>query len=229
MVLDNTSQPLPSSLDLPDSDDTPVDNELQILIPTLLRSILSLLWQSRQDWFFGINMSLYYQPSEPAIVPDGFLSLGVQRRTSDRGRLSYVLWEENDITPQFVLEVVSRTPGGEYDAKLAKYAEIGVLYYAIYNPNHWQRDSHEPLEVYRLADGKYVRQAGEPVWMSELGLGLGCGQGEYENWQREWLYWFDRDGRRHATVEELARQERERAERLAEILRQQGIDPDQLN
>lgn len=33
-------QYLPSAEELPDSDDTPVDNELQILVPTLLRAIL---------------------------------------------------------------------------------------------------------------------------------------------------------------------------------------------
>ena len=39
----NPLQYLPSSEDLPDSDDTPVDNEAQILVPTLLRAILSWL------------------------------------------------------------------------------------------------------------------------------------------------------------------------------------------
>ncbi len=33
---------LPSSTELPDSDDTPVDNELQILIPNLLLAILAI-------------------------------------------------------------------------------------------------------------------------------------------------------------------------------------------
>ncbi len=36
MVQDNPLQYLPSAEELPDSDDTPVDNELQILIPILL-------------------------------------------------------------------------------------------------------------------------------------------------------------------------------------------------
>nr|WP_250124143.1 Uma2 family endonuclease [Chroococcidiopsis sp. CCMEE 29] len=122
MVKYNPPQYLLSSEELPDSDDTPVDNELQILVPTLLRSILSWLWSERQDWFFGVNMGVYYDPKEPAIVPDGFLSLGVERRKSERGRLSYVLWEENNIAPQLVLEVVSRTYGQEYSKKFRTYA-----------------------------------------------------------------------------------------------------------
>ena len=51
----NPLECLPSSAELPDSDDTPVDNELQILIPNLLLAILAAIWQARDDWFFGIN------------------------------------------------------------------------------------------------------------------------------------------------------------------------------
>ena len=79
---------LPSSAELSDSDDTPVDNELQILIPNLLVAILALIWQNREDWFLGINMGIYYAPSQPAIVPDGFLSLGVERFVGEDGRSS---------------------------------------------------------------------------------------------------------------------------------------------
>ena len=70
---------LPSSEGLPDTDDTPVDNELQDLIPGLLKATLVMAWSERMDWFFGVDMGIYYDPDEPAIVPDGFLSLGVER------------------------------------------------------------------------------------------------------------------------------------------------------
>jgi hypothetical protein len=39
-------------------------------------------------------MGVYYDPNKPAIVPDGFLSLGVQRFIDEGLRLSYLLWEE---------------------------------------------------------------------------------------------------------------------------------------
>ena len=60
----NPLQYLPSAEELPDSDDTPVDdtpvdNELQILVPTLLRAILAWLWSERSDWFMGVNMGVY--------------------------------------------------------------------------------------------------------------------------------------------------------------------------
>ncbi|MBD2104365.1 Uma2 family endonuclease [Leptolyngbya sp. FACHB-261] len=232
---------LPSAEELPDSDDTPVDNEFQNLIPNLLLASLALAWPKRMDWFFGVDMGIYYTPSPRPIpiVPDGFLSLGVPRRTREPGRLSYVLWEENWVVPKLVLESVSQTYGGEYDEKLAKYAQLGALYYVIYNPDFWRRDKHEPFEVYQLTDGQYVRLPGEPVWLPEIELGIGRGQGEYGGWMREWLYWYDRSGRRLTTPEELAAQERQRAEQerqraeqasqqlesLLENLRAQGIDP----
>jgi len=72
-------QYLPTAEELPDTDNLPVDNELQILIPSLLRAILSLLWTQRTDWFLGVNLGIYYSSGTPAIGPDGFLSLGVQQ------------------------------------------------------------------------------------------------------------------------------------------------------
>jgi hypothetical protein len=89
---------LPTSEDLPCSDDTPVDNEYQNTIPTWLLATLEQIWGKRQDWFFGVDMGVYDREAQrkrtPAVVPDGFLRVGVQRhKRSGRGRLSYVLQE----------------------------------------------------------------------------------------------------------------------------------------
>jgi Uma2 family endonuclease len=196
----------PTSDELPDSDGLPVDNELHTLVPNLLGLILGFIWGQRFDWFFEVNMGIYHttgiNPRVP-VVPDGFLSLGVERIRGNRLRKSYVVWEENDIVPIFVLEIVSQTPGGEYDEKLSIYAKLGVLYYVIYNPDFWRRDQQEPFEVYRLVNGSYQRQIGEPFWMPEIGLGIGRGIGSHRRLQREWLYWFDQRGNRILTPEEL--------------------------
>jgi Uma2 family endonuclease len=93
---------LPSAEELPDSDETPVDKELQELIPGLLKAILLILWSERMDWFFGVDMGIYYHPDNPPIVPDAFLSLGVERVYDEELRPSYVLWDEN-VIPQFGL------------------------------------------------------------------------------------------------------------------------------
>jgi Uma2 family endonuclease len=122
---------LPTADELPCSDDTPVDNELQEIIPSLLKSILEILWQDRMDWFFGIDMAIYTDPDRSAIIPDGFLSLNVERVFDEQMRSCYTLWEEK-VPPVLVIEVVSTTPGGEYTKKLQEYAQMGVLYYVIY-------------------------------------------------------------------------------------------------
>lgn len=212
---------LPSAEELPDSDDTPVDNELQNLIPNLLDGVLALIWKERNDWFFGVDMGIYYDPDQPPLVPDGFLSLGVERIFDEDLRLSYVLWEENGIIPILMLEVVSKTRSREYSEKKKQYAQLGVLYYVIYAP---RRRRKERLEVYRLENGEYVLHHGNPVWLPEIGLGIGRERGTYTARTREWLYWYDNAGKRIPTAEERA----ERAERLAAKLRELGVNPDEI-
>jgi len=240
----NPRQCLPSAEDLPDSDDTPVDNELQDLVPGLLKVILALIWSKRMDWFFGVDMGIYFAPDEPAIVPDGFLSIGVPRIIDSDLRLSYVLWEEKQV-PIMVLEVVSQTRRREYTQKKQDYAELGILYYVIYNP---LRKRKPRLEVYQLENGEYQLLPGEPVWLPEINLGLGREQGTYQGITREWLYWYDQQGKRYLTPEEQLQQERQiseiaeqrasdaenraaiaekRAKHLEQLLREAGIDPEQ--
>lgn len=228
---------LPSSEELPDSDDTPVDNELQDLIPGLLKSILAWFWQDRWDWFFGVDMGVYYHPDLPAIVPDGFLSLGIPRIIDEELRLSYVLWEEQKV-PTLALEVVSRKYRGEYSRKKALYAQMGVQYYAVYSS---KRRRKPRLEIYQLVNQDYRLLTGEPIWLPEIGLGIGRERGIYQGIEREWLYWYDQSGRRLPTPEERAEQEQQRAEQerqraeqaeqrlrdLLEQLQQRGIDLDQ--
>lgn len=250
----NPTDRLPSAKDLPDSDDTPVDNELQDLIPGLLKAMLALIWPERMDWFFGVDMGIYYDPNEPAIVPDGFLSMGVPRIIDSNLRLSYVLWEEQKV-PTFVLEVVSQTRRKEYTQKKEEYAQLGILYYAIYNP---LRNRKPRLEIYELKSGEYEQISGEePFWLPGINLGLGRAEATYQGITREWLYWYNEQGERYLTPEEqllLARQQtlearqqaddaqrqtleaqqqareaQEQVAKLAEKLRELGIDPSSLD
>lgn len=241
MLSSELKQSLPTSKELPCSDDTPVDNEDQNFLPNVLLFVLNALWANRHDWFFGVDMAIYHttgkNPRVP-VVPDGFLSLGVARwkpSRKGRGRLSYVMWEENEIPPILVLELVSHTYGDEYDEKMEIYRNLGVLYYVIYNPEFWQRDRHQPFEVYKLVNGAYQLQIGEPYCMLEVGLGIGRYMMTVGGVQQEGLAWFDPQGNRCLTGDERSQQEQQRAEqaqqrlqRLADRLRELGEDPDQL-
>lgn len=242
-------QTLPNALDLPYSDGKPVDNEDQNLLPNLLLLLLTELWADRMDWFFGVDMGVYHttgkNPRTP-VVPDAFLSLGVERKKGKESRRSYATWAEGDVVPTFVLEMVSHQPGAEYDEKLDIYAKLGVLHYVVYNPVFCGRDKHQPFEVYKLTAGQYQKQVSEPYWMLEVGLGIGRYQGEVGGIQQEILTWYDAEGKRHLSVAERAKyqaeqersraekigiemaQEREKRKQLEAFLRSQGFDPDNL-
>jgi len=171
------------------------------------------------------------------VVPDGSLSLGIPRRQpGNKSRKSYVVWEEEGIVPTLVLEVASWTPGGEYDDQLAIYEKLGVLYYIIYNPESWQRDRREPFEIYKLIDGEYRRQIGEPYWMPEIGLAIGRSRGIVGGIDREILSWFDPNRDRYLSAEEQAQQAQleaqpERQTRLAAVpqLHQMGLTAEQIS
>jgi len=232
---------LPGSEDLPFSDDTPVDNENQIAVPHWLLEILEEIWDERHDWFFALNMGIYdpehQRKRTPIVIPDGFLSIGVKRykpnkpnkpnKTKNFGRLSYVLREENNIPPILALEMVSQTYGDEYGSKFERYSRLGVKYYIIYNPQYNRRDRHEPFEVYKLVEGIYELQEGEPYWIEEVGLGIGRVVGKVGEIDRERLGWYDRQGNPYPLPpqslkrkdEELA-QERQQNQRKDQQLQQ---------
>jgi Uma2 family endonuclease len=245
LALTNERLILPSSNELLDSDDIPVDNENQNWIPNVLLMLLQNIWGDRQDWYFGADMGIYHTTGRNVrvpVVPDGFLSLGVERCKNNRSRRSYVVWEEGDIPPILTLEIVSWTPGGEYDDKQLIYANLGVLYYVVYNPEFWRRDGHQPLEIYRLVDGSYQLQVGEPLWMPEIGLGIGRCPEIFSGAITEVLSWFDERGDRYlrpeekmmeaqqeaAQAQEIALQAQERSLRLAAKLQELGIDPNEI-
>jgi len=246
---------LPGSEDLPDSDDTPVDNEGQNTIPNGLLLALAQIWHDRQDWFFGVDMGVYDRTGQkqraPTIVPDGFLALGVTRRKGKYGRSSYVIAEENDVIPILALEYLSKSYGSEYDRKVQIYAQLGVKYYVVYNPQRQRK--HKPIEFYCLVDGQYQLQPNnEWMWFTEIGLGMGLVQGILSGTETEWLTWFDAAGQpyplpeqvienltaklrrqqgRIAKLKILAEQERSKAKqersarlKLLDRLRQMGID-----
>jgi Uma2 family endonuclease len=109
------------------------------------------------------------------------------------------------------------------------------------------------LRCFQQVGGHYqeqpLRDHPPRLWIPELDLGLGVWQGRYDNVQRSWLRWCDADGNWIPTPQEQVvqeqqlvqqeqqrvqqeqqrtQQEQQRADRLAERLRQLGIDPEQV-
>jgi len=95
--------------------------------------------------------------------------------------------------------------GEKYDKKMTKaYAQLNVLYCKNLWPDYYQRDKHEPFEVYRLQNNKYLRYcwacikfAKKLIWGIEIKVFMKGGNASG---------WFDeRNG--FLTPEELAQQE----------------------
>ncbi|MCC3443289.1 MAG: Uma2 family endonuclease [Microcoleus sp. PH2017_40_RAT_O_B] len=123
---------------------------------------------------------------------------------------------------------------------------IRIPFYGIYEVKK------AAVEMYHLEDNRYQRLSPNdrgryPI--PQLGVELGIWQGEYDEMNLPWLRWWDSEGNLLLIGEERAQQEslraqqeslraqqeslradeeRLRADRLAEKLRQMGINPDEL-
>ncbi|WP_442937532.1 MULTISPECIES: hypothetical protein [unclassified Nostoc] len=93
------------------------------------------------------------------------------------------------------------------------------------------------VRVFKLMGTSYeaISLPENRFWLEELELGLGLWQGSYQQTTGLWLRWYNTAGwvptRREQAEQERqwAELEHQRAERLAEYLRSQGIYPDSLS
>jgi Uma2 family endonuclease len=191
----------------------------------LLTEPLYSSWDPGRLFLAAANVGLFYAVRQPPLVPDAFLSLDVEVPGDwlAKEHRSYFVWEFGK-APEAVVEIVSNTEGGETTDKLLKYAQIGILYYAIYDPG--QAVQPERLRVFVLRDKSYVPLS--PEWLPVLGLGLTLWRGSFENWEADWLRWCDRHGRVIPTGAERADQERQRADQERQRADQEHLRAEQL-
>jgi Uma2 family endonuclease len=150
MTIASSAPSLPSIV-YPDCDGQPMsDNTVQFRWIVLLKENLECLFADNPDVFVAGDL-LWYPVEEHAeirLAPDVMVVLG--RPKGDRG--SYRQWEEGNIVPQVVIEILS--PGNtkrEMAKKLRFYERYGVEEYYVYNPDRnelnvwWRRE--ERLEA----------------------------------------------------------------------------------
>jgi hypothetical protein len=85
------------------------------------------------------------------------------------------------------------------------------------------------VDVYHLIDGQFqplLVNARDHYVIGPLQVELGIWTGPYQNLELPWLRWWDHEGNLLLTGEERAEHERQRAERYAALLREQGIEPE---
>jgi len=216
------------------SDEPPLETYRHLKQLILLLSCLERLWQARQDFFAGGNMSIYYSTrqlkSEDVRGPDFFVVLNTQRKE----RKSWVVWEEDGKYPNFILEILSDTTA-KNDKGLKKQ-----LYQDVFRtPDYFWFDPYTlELAGFKLNYRRYEQIVPNEqgwLWSEELQLYLGI--------VGEQLRFFTLSGELVPTPEEAEAQERQRAEeaearaeaererveRLLRRLQELGIEPDDLN
>jgi Uma2 family endonuclease len=220
---------IPVQIEYPDEDGKPMaEGDIQRKYMLYVTDVLGIYFQSRLDVYVSGNLFIYYEQGNPesVVAPDVFVVFGVD----NKDRRSYKTWEEQDKTPDFVLEITSKTTRTkDQGAKKGIYAFLGVREYFQYDPTG---DYLNPqLQGLRLADGNYFPVAtntlpdGTVSLLSEvLGLELQVKSGEmrfYDAATRQKLLSHEEEA--------AARQEaEERAQRLAAKLRELNIDPDPI-
>ena len=222
----------------PDSDGQPMaDNTKQFRWIVLLKENLECLFANAPQVFVAGDLLWYPVEGRPDIrvAPDVFVAFG--RPKGDRG--SYRQWQEENIAPQVVFEILS--PGNtikEMAKKLQFYNRYGVEEYYIYDP-----DREELAGLQRLADELTVIEEINN-WKSPL-LGISfvlnpeglkvyypdgepflttvelAQKAEFEKQRAEF------EKQRAETEKQRAESEKQRADRLVAQLRLLGIEPNE--
>ncbi len=138
----------------PDCDGNPMsDNTKQFRWIVTIKENLEIIFKDDPNVFVAGDLLWYAVEGDNKTrqAPDAMVAIG--RPKGDRG--SYKQWEEDNIPPQVVFEILSPgNRGGELAKKFQFYQRYGVQEYYIYDPDTidffgWQREGNylEPIEI----------------------------------------------------------------------------------
>jgi Uma2 family endonuclease len=209
-----------------------MESSLHYLQLALLVSCLEWLWQGREDFFIGANLTVYFSRNqlkrEDVRGPDLFLVKGVDNHP----RKSWVVWEEDGKYPDLVIELLSEsTATSDRTVKKQLYQDRWrTPEYFWFSPDTlefagWRLVGHEYEAIEETPQGRR--------WSQELELYLGvlAGQLRYFRSTGELvptpLEAAQQERQLAEQERQLAEQERQRSERLAARLRELGDDPNQ--
>jgi len=232
--------PEPDISDVIIEDGKPVDNWISEKQQRLLTSSAYSSFNFDFPFILTANVGLFYADKQPPLVPDVMLSLGVACPDdwSQKKNRSYFVWNMGK-APDVAIEIVSNKVGNELGSKLEDYGKAGVGYYVVFDP--FQSLSQDILRVYERRGVSYHLQS--DAFLEEVNLGLTLWSGDFESSSYDyWLRWCDRSGEIFLTGDEKFQQEHQRAEaekqraeaekqradRLAQLLKDHGIDPNTL-
>ncbi len=151
-----------SSIIYPDSDGQPMaDNTLQFSWIVVIKENLELQFAEAEDVFIAGDLLWYPVEGNPKLrqAPDAMVVFGCHK--GYRG--SYKQWEENNIAPQVVFEILS--PGNRFTQMLNKfkfYEQYGVEEYYLYDP--YQNDLQGWLRSQERAELEVIESLND--WVS---------------------------------------------------------------
>ncbi len=214
----------------PDSDGQPMaDNTKQFRWIVLIKENLELLFADDPQVFVAGDLLWYPVEGHPEIrvAPDAMVVFG--RPKGDRG--SYRQWEEDNITPQVVFEILS--PGNrvkEMTRKLQFYERYGVEEYYIYDPDDNELEGlhrrEGNLQLVEEINGSVSPRLGIKFVLSAETLEIYRPDGRKFLSSLELEQRAEQASQRAEQASQRAEQASQRAERLAEQLRALGIDPE---
>lgn len=227
------------TLDLPDSDGEPMENEREYFQIVLLYEALEQYWHDRQDFYMGGNMFVYYSPEQAHEIlaeeadparprqafrgPDLFIVLDVD---GSFRRQKWVVWDERGRYPEVIFEFLSpSTRRIDQTAKKTLYEQT------FKTREYYWYDPFDPREFqgWRLdSDNRY--QAVTPdargwIWSPALQLWIGRWEGMYRRDQATWLRFYDPEDRLVLTsgeIAEIALQQAEMTKQRAETAEQRA-------
>lgn len=237
----------------PESDGKPMaDNTKQFRWIVTIKENLEIVFASIADVFVAGDLLWYPVKGNKNLcqAPDALVVFG--RPKGDRG--SYKQWEENNIPPQVVFEILSPSnTTKEMTSKLLFYQRYGVEEYYIYNPdtveltgllrsgetlevieeiNGWVSPrlgvrfqlTPETLEIYRPDGGRFLT----PVELDRL-REQERQRAEQEHQRAEQEHQrAEQERQEKETVLLQLEEERQRYQDLLERLKEKGIDPEQF-
>jgi Uma2 family endonuclease len=209
----------------PEQDGNPMsDNTKQFRWIVTIKENLELIFAQNPNVFVAGDLLWYPVEGNNTIrnAPDTMVVFG--RPKGDRG--SYRQWEEDNIPPQVVFEILS--PGnrmGEMNRKQLFYERYGVEEYYIYDPDKndltgWRREGERLVTIDEI-DGWISPRLGIRFELQPQTLLIYRPDGE------PFLGFIDLDERRRVAEQQLEREKQKNA-RLAAKLQELGIDPDVL-
>jgi Uma2 family endonuclease len=140
----------------PDSDGKPMsDNTEQFRWIVTIKENLEILFADQPDVFIAGDLLWYPVRSTlvPGTAPDAMVILG--RPKGRRG--SYKQWQEDNIAPQVVFEILSpNNTVAEMERKREFYETYGVEEYYQYDPDRlrlkgWQRQNNQLVEIPQMS------------------------------------------------------------------------------